>query len=247
MITFKEFLSEAKKQKEPDWPDADYNSGYSRLRDMQAHLTDKPSKFRLQLFVPKHRDPELMAKYKRDREWNQLKREFPDEIKEASIPILTSYREAPPGDNKPAGAFWTSSAITKPNGEYTSKWYEYVKTTFRDWQTDYGYLFEIDHSASVYDSSHLEQFYDWAESLGRLSSELLSDYAAKNRDFAVRSQFPWDVMARHFDGVHHTYGYGGSSDLTYGWDVESTAWFNTGVLKYKGAVKLWHGNEDEED
>lgn len=243
MLSFKDFiaLDEAKrKPKEPDWPEADYASGYSQLRQKQEYLTEKS--MRLQLFVPKRRDPKKAEQLKRDRDWRDIKKQFPDENLKESIPpapVLTGFKESPPGDNKPGGAFWTSSVIEKPGNRYTSRWYEYVKTNYPDWQTDYGYLFEVSDSALVFSSSHLDQFYQWAENHGKLT-QAASDWA-KNQDeeTLMRSNFPWDTMARYFDGVHHLGYTSRSYDFRYGWDVESTAWFNTNVLKYKGAVKLW--------
>jgi hypothetical protein len=251
MKTFKQFLDEApRKPKEVPFHDADYSSGYSQLRDMQNSLSMNVSHFRLQLFVPKRRDPAKIEKYKRDHAWREIKKQFPDEIvKEESIPVLTSFKESPvDGDNKPSGAFWTSSAIKKPDGSYSSDWVQHVSRVLPEWQTDYGYLFEIKPQALILDSGHLDQFYHWAESHGKMTKEL-SDYA-KNSDSEtrMRSNFPWSALAKHFDGVHHD-GYGShyGRDFTYGWDVESTAWFNTSWLTYKGAVRIWDGNSDEDD
>jgi hypothetical protein len=251
MITFKTFLEAKKKVREPDWPDADWSSGYAQLRDMQNYLSEK--NFNLQLFVPKHRDPALQLQRLRDRRYILTKRE--QEAEEAKLkedhtdrpPVLSAFRESPvKGDNKPSGAFWTSAAYQKKNGEWTSDWYEYVKTTFREWQTDYGYLFMPKSAAMVIDSHQLDQYYQWAEGHGR--TEPNADYF-KNQYGAtqMRGNFPWKELAKHFDGVHH-HGWStrDSDDFTYGWDVESTAWFNTTVLEYKGAVRLWHGWDDDE-
>ena len=235
-MRFKDFLNEKKKVVEPAWSD-DYTSGYARLKDMQNHLREKH--MRQQLFVPKRRDPKLELKRKQDRDWREVKKQFPDEIKEESIPVLTSYRESPPGDSKPAHAFWTSSAIALKDGTYTSDWNKLVHNTFPEWQNDYGYLFEVDTSAIVLPSRDLDQFYEWAEFAHKFTKEV-PDWAKSEWSASrMRSNYPWDILARHFDGVHHGgYGGGGYDEFTYGWDVESTAWFNTKVLKYKGAVKL---------
>jgi hypothetical protein len=241
-MRFKDFLYEKKKVVEPSWAD-DYSSGYARLKDIQRACTEK--NMATQLFVPKRRDPKRELERKRDRDWRDIKKQFPDEIKEESIPILTSFKESPwAGDSKPSGAFWTSSAIKSGDG-YTSDWYRFVQKTFPEWQTDYGYLFEVDSSALVLGASHLDQFYEWAEFAHKFTKEV-PDWA-KNYwgTDQMRTNYPWDTMARHFDGVRHTYSYG-SDSFTYGWDVESTAWFNTKVLKYKGAVKLTH-SFDEDD
>lgn len=251
MQTFKEFLFEAKKKpKEPDWPDADYKSGYSKLRDMQNYLSEKDHQ--LQLFVPKHRDPRVAIEREREKRYRDSKNEHPDVVEEGREerpPVLTGFRESPvKGDNKPSGAFWTSSAHKKGN-EYTSRWYEFVKTNFSEWQTDYGYLFAVKPSAMVIDSHQLEQYYEWAESHER--TEANHEYYLKYHRYdsgRMRGNFPWKELAKHFDGVHH-HGWSSrdSDDFTYGWDVESTAWFNTSVLEYRGAVRLWHGMDEDDE
>jgi hypothetical protein len=256
MLTFKQFIDEAtrrkpKKNPDDDWV-GDYASGYADLRSMQAHLTE--SNLRLQMFVPKHRDPKVQLAWERDRRYRDTKREVEAE-EEAKLkedrtdrpPILTAFNESPvKGDNKPSGAFWTSTAQKKSNGEWSSDWYEYVRNTFRTWQTDYGYLFAVKPQAMVIASDRLEQYYEWAERAQRLEKN--SEYFDRERGSTrMRGNFPWKELSKHFDGVHH-HGYSHrGDDFTYGWDVESTAWFNTSVLEYKGAVRLWHGHEDDDE
>ena len=248
MFSFKEFLLEAKKKpKEPDWPDA--GREFSSLRDMQGYLREK--EHRIQLFVPKRRDPKIAIEREREARYRAAKKEHPDVVKEGREerpPVLTSFRESPvKGDNKPTGAFWTSSATKKGNDEYTSEWYEYVKQTFRSWQTDYGYLFAVKPSAMVIDSHDLDRYYEWADSYGR-TEENPEYYKNEYGNRKMRGNFPWKELAKHFDGVHH-HGWSSrdSDDFTYGWDVESTAWLNTSVLEYKGAVKLWHGHDEDDE
>ena len=244
MVSFKEFLAEkARKQKEPDWPDADYSSGYAELRDFQRLFTLKPDRLELQLFVPKRRDPKQAERAQQDRRWREAGRELEAQLKEEKPPVLSGFREQPPGDNKPHNAFWTSTALQNPDGTYTSDWYMYVQRTFPSWQTDYGYLFEIKKDALVFESDRLEQFYDWADRVGKMTKPV-PDWASKYYDSTrLRSNFPWDILARHFDGVHHFTTYR-DNDFTYGWDVESTAWFNTNKLIYKGAVRLGYGDDE---
>lgn len=253
MISFKDFLYEApRKPKVPPespWSE-DYESGLSALRDMQEHLTKRTDRMSLQLFVPKRRDPKIIDARKRDLWWRETGREVEaemkaKELKEETIPILTSFAESPvQGDNKPSGAFWTSSAI-KRKGGYTSEWYEFVKNTFPEWQTDYGFLFEVQPQALILESEFLDRFYDWSERTGRNTKEV-SDWAKNHYgDTRMRSNYPWDTLAKHFDGVWHG-GYR-HNEFTYGWDVESTAWFNTKMLKYKGAVRLLDGSYEDDD
>jgi hypothetical protein len=153
------------------------------------------------------------------------------------------------GDNKPSMAFWTSTARKRSNGEYSSEWYELVKQQFREWQTDYGYLFEVKPDAMILQSRNLERYYNWAERAKRLEKQPHEYYDKQYVSMRMCGNFPWKELSKHFDGVHHDgHSSHDSDDFTYGWDVESTAWFNTSVLKYKGAVRLWndgYGDDDE--
>lgn len=248
MLTFKQYLREAPRKKvDDDWI-RDYPSGYGSIRDMQNHLNWEPhtTDGELQLFVPKRRDPDKEKRRASERRYYLTKREQEDEerkLKEETIPVLTSFKEQPPGDNKPGNAFWTSTAIETKNG-YTSDWYRFVKKRFPEWQTDYGYLFEIKPSARIFDLSYHDRFYEWAmqyEKMSKPKSEWVREYSETD----MRYRFPWDTLTHYFDGVH-TFGYD-DRGLAYGWDVESTAWFDTSVLTYKGAVRLDGVLYDEED
>ena len=250
-FTFKQWLiheairsRKPKKNPEDDWV-GDYASGYGDLRSMQSALTE--DNMRLQLFVPKRRDPKLELSRVRDRRYREAKREVEAELKEERPPILTAFNESPvKGDNKPSGAFWTSTANKKSNGEWSSDWYEYVRNTFREWQTDYGYLFAVKPNSMVINTGYLEQYYEWAERAKRLEKNA-EYYDREYGSTRMRGNFPWKELSKHFDGVHHNgYSSHGGDDFTYGWDIESTAWFNTSVLEYKGAVRLWHGYDEDE-
>jgi len=231
-------LLEARKKSEPSWAD-DYASGYEGLRGMQQHLGKHEPK--LQLFVPKNRDPKLERELDTRLRLQQVRREIQES---ATTPVLTAFRESPVnGTNKPSGAFWTSTAIRRKDG-YTSDWYQYVLQNHRTWQTDYGFLFEVKPDTLVLPTLYLEQFYEWAERVGRTEEkEWMSSSYGRDK---MRLNYPWKELAKAFDGVHH--GGHAYDDFTYGWDVESTAWFNTSRLKFKGAVKLvkYHEDEDEE-
>jgi hypothetical protein len=141
-----------------------------------------------------------------------------------------------PANNKPNNSFWTSSAIKRGVG-YTSDWYEFVQRVFPQWQTDYGYLFEVKPGALVFESHYLDQFYEWAETYGRMTKQNSEYFQNERGSIQMRGNYPWDTMARYFDGVHHS-GHSGYSDFTYGWDVESTAWYNTNKLKFLRTVEI---------
>lgn len=244
-MRFKDFIGEAKKKKEDDWHQQ--SREYSSLSDMKSYLAHRISPgMRHQLFVPKRRDPEVMrANAARRRVWDaysDLKKS--GEIKEEAPPVLTAYRESPPGSNKPSNGFWTSTAL-KTNAGWTSDWYKLVQRQFPTWQTDYGYLFEVTGTPLLFDLGHADQFYQWAMDHGRIKRAPNEYFQAYSREH-MRYAFPWDELAKHFDGVYHG-GWGGrdSDDLSYGWDVESTVWFDTRFLKYAGAVKLTTYHDEE--
>lgn len=251
MLTFKQFLREAprKKKVDDDWI-RDYPSGYGSVRDMQEYMSWNPHKSgrELQLFVPKRRDPDEEKRRASERRYYQTRREQEAEeakLKEETIPVLTSFKEQPPGNNKPGNAFWTSTALKTAHG-YTSDWYRFVEQRFPEWQTDYGYLFEIKPGARIFDLSFHDRFYEWAMQHDKMSvAPTSSEWIRPFSDSDMRYRFPWDTLAHHFDGVH-TFG-NDERGLSYGWDVESTAWFDTSVLTYKGAVRLAHHSMDEDD
>jgi hypothetical protein len=64
--------------------------------------------------------------------------------------------------------------------------------------------------------------------------EYTQDY---DRGMKMRSAFPWDAVAKNFDAVRHSRPYG-HSDFMYGWDVESTVWFDTRFLQLVGEVPV---------
>jgi hypothetical protein len=255
MIRFKTFLEAPRKPKAPvetPWPDEDRI--YAELRRLQSTFDDKKVHRELQLFVPKRRDPNVRIEQDRERRYRSAKKEVDDlyTVKEEMAPILTAFHDSPPGDNKPRNAFWTSSAYPRRDGTYSSDWYEFVKERYPHWQTDYGFLFEVKPTAIVFDSEYLDRYYEWAEEAGQLSKKNSEWASTQYGAWKMRGNFPWDSMAKHFDGVHHGgYSSRGHDDFTDGWDIESTAWFKTDNLIYKGAVKLYDGgsrfdNEDED-
>lgn len=53
----------------------------------------------------------------------------------------------------------------------------------------------------------------------------------------MHKNFPWPWVAQHWDAVH-TENPSRSGMFTNPWDVESTVWFNTGVLGKAGDVEI---------
>jgi hypothetical protein len=254
MTRFKTFLEappgKPKVEPETPWPESDRE--FSSLRRLQSNFSSNRIHQNLQLFVPKYRDPNIQIDRERASRLRQAERDIEKEtVKEEMAPILTAFHDSPPGDNKPRNAFWTSSAFKRPDGTYISDWYSFVKASFPQWQTDYGFLFEVKPTAIVLDSEYLDRYYEWASDHGHMSRKNSEWADSQYGAWKMRGNFPWDTMAKHFDGVHHG-GYSSGDDFTEGWDVESTAWFKTDSLIYKGAVKLYtggssNGYDDEDD
>ena len=81
--------------------------------------------------------------------------------------------------------------------------------------------------------------------LDRLSAALRR---ADEEKYALMKDFPWQDIRKHWDGVNHHHSFD-RYGFTYGWDVESTAWFNTDVLTYVGEVDILpqDSRRDDED
>lgn len=213
---------------------------YGDLKAMQERgLTSWPHG-RLQVFMP--RESVVTKKphwyYTRyDNEGNPL---------EEARPILTGMQsDSPPGSNKPRHCFWTST-LRKVGDRYTSEWVDYVCGNAPDWHGPKGYVYEISPSARILT---LDNDYD-AKTIYDLYHKMGANVDRENmyRDsWDLRKDFPWDWIRKHWDGVNHRTGLGDRQGFTYGWDCESTAWFNTDVLKFKGTVPIRDCGQDIDD
>jgi hypothetical protein len=234
-----------------------YNPGWEHLNDYRQRghafgtrmATEMP-----QLFMPR---PAALSKTRREKRlanlsnvyaWQEddpakLKSNYADWEDSGPIhegaPILLGRAPSPPGDNKPHATFWTSTAKKLENGSYTSSWVNWVSNNQPEWMSDTGYLYRVKPNSIVlrldsdYDAENLVGAF---KNLGRVTEVDPSDIAV------MYKIFPWDQLAKHFDGVHH-YPYG-RNEFLYGWDVESTAWLNTDVLELIGEVPIGLNNED---
>jgi hypothetical protein len=122
---------------------------------------------------------------------------------------------------KPAGLY-TSSAYKEQSGKTSSQWAEFMRSeqfgTFGSIV-----MFKVDPSAKI---AIVENIDDYMELLYQYDYNPLypGEYGAKNLN--------WDGIAKDFDGFRITSeGYSAVRDISYGWDVEQTVFFNTGVLK----------------
>jgi hypothetical protein len=248
-----------KKTKAPMPPQNAAWDSLMRLKEEAARTGEMLAR-RPQLFVPRgmrilgprEKQIELLKRaWFWDDEGN-LKPEYQkyDESMREAAPILKPGRAiSKVGSNKPVADLWTSSARKLSDG-YTSQWVEWVRYNMPKWHNDVGHLYQVKPGALVLE---LRSNYDFREILD-VFAELHdtpklydTDTYQKYTDdeMALRTHMPWDKVAFHFDGVHVS-GNSGYGDMTYGWDVESTAWLNTDMLVYKGQVNISKGQDDED-
>lgn len=236
-----------------------YNYAWEQLNSLKEYALSRGNKMAgsYQLFVPR-RNPNAMTardirlrnlanKYAYDDQGN-IKPEYEkyekgpielspvgpqDDIKEAR-PILAPVKPVNKfGHNKPNANLWTSTAIKTKNG-WTSDWAKWIYDNHKDWLSKTGYLYKVKPGAlvlslnSTYDA---EQVYNVFSDLGRVKElpEYLKGPYMDYKDL-MRYNFPWNEISKHFDAVWHS-GTGYDRDFMYGWDVESTAWFDTDFLQ----------------
>jgi hypothetical protein len=114
--------------------------------------------------------------------------------------------------NKPVGALWTSTW----NGR-GSDWTDWVEYNMEEWKTSKGILIQIQSSVKLYTISNSKDY-----------EKLYDAYGIKPSSSSFGS-LDWERISKKYDGVWVENPYA-HKDL-YGWDVESTAWFNMKVLK----------------
>lgn len=211
---------------------------YKTLQSMQEHSLQYWPHNRLQLFMPR---PQV-HKFKRSGSWIY---NYDDEgnLRETR-PVLTgATADSPPGRNKPGNCFWTSSM--KPAGEqggkkyYTSEWVNWVIGNQSDWWSPKGYVYKISSNARILALNSTQDAYTIYRLYAELGSkvDLQKLYGEDEAHYAMMRDFPWQDIRKHWDGVNH---HGGSDryGFTYGWDCESTEWFNTDVLTFVGEVSI---------
>lgn len=268
-----EILLELRKKKSADLKAGDttphdYNPGWQDLNWLkeQAQQTGERLSGTTQLFVPRanaaaqtprdRRLKNLTNPYAYDEKgdikpdyskWEEPRKELSptgqDDVREAA-PILSPGKStSPPGDNKPRDAFWTSTARRFDTGAYSSDWSRWIAYRYPSWLNNTGYLYKVKPGALVLELNHdqtVERVFNAFNSLGRTQEP--PEYYKRDREGTIRSTFPWDQIVRHFDGVWHG-GYG-DRGFMYGWDVESTAWFDKSFLQLVGEVPVV-GYEDD--
>lgn len=217
-----------------DVHEQEMGEAYDELRTMQGETMGRFPHGRLQLFVPRP------AVHKRER---QL--EVPEAL---NAPVMVGRGKMEKGYTKPIGtSLWTSTL--QVSGEqggvkyYTSPWFEYAIQINQKWTHPEGHVYKINPQARILtldDDHDAAMVYKLYRRLGAAIPDEhgTTEHGLKN----VHTHFPWNDVAKHWDGVHHSgrgsYGSGHGIDFMYSWDVESTAWFDTDVLQYMGKVPL---------
>lgn len=217
-----------------DAHEQEMGEAYDDLRTMQGYAVGQFPHGHLQLFVPRP------AIHKRER---QL--EVPEAL---NAPVMVGRGKMEKGYSKPIGtSLWTSTL--KVSGEkggvkyYTSDWFEYAIHINQNWTSLEGHVYKINPQARIltldddHDAATVYKLYR------RLGAAIPDEHGTTEHGLKnVHTHFPWNDVAKHWDGVHHSgrgsYGSGHGIDFMYSWDVESTAWFDTDVLQYMGKVPL---------
>ena len=110
--------------------------------------------------------------------------------------------------NKPCGGFWTSSQ--KENGK--SDWIEFCEREYESGLTGSVYEYQVDQKSRIL-----------------FSSDDVSRFVINHPRLPNYKILDWDKIAQEYDGF--SYDFGGNYDLFYGWDVESSVWFNCDIIK----------------
>jgi len=146
--------------------------------------------------------------------------------------------------NKPPGAFWTST-LGEHEGTTTSDWDAWVQENMPGWREGTAAILAVEPGARVLTLRTMKDYRAFAER-----------YARPGRQGALGMllTFDWPAVARDYDGVHVECAVAVGHDALYGWDAESTAWFNTDHLREVEVVKLspptrrgWMDPDDEDD
>jgi len=261
-----EILNELKKKKAPktgDTTDHDYNPGWEDLNWLKERGLENGNRMtgNFQLFMPRpnaqaitprdKRIKNLSNKYAYDDageikpqydKYEQPRKELsgtgkPEVDVEEASPILKPGKATPgPGYNKPNTDLWTSTGKKTKDG-WTSGWVQFAASNHRKWVAEVGYLYKVKPGAVILELNNdddVERVYDAFVNLGMATPiDYDLSYGSPGR---LTKNFPWDAIARHFDGVRHS-GYS-RDGFMYGWDVESTAWFNTSMLELVGEVNI---------
>ena len=223
---------------------------YDELQDMLQESMKRSPHGKPQLFVPRPQintaKPDWYYRrvgYRFDDEGNRIKDDDDNDIKEAARPVLPPAPAHPkPGGTKPYNAFWTSSLKKEftENGVtyYGSDWIDYVCGNMSNSYNNVGHVYRISPSArilTIRDTDDAKRIYQIYRNLG-VNLNPQAEYDSEH--YGLSKDFPWDEIRKHWDAIHHYPGFSDRYGFMYGYDCESTAWFNTDVLDYVGKVRI---------
>lgn len=203
------------------------------FNNLQRELANSVGKFpvgSLQLFIPRSN-----IQNQRNKSW------IWGEIEE-DAPILVAKVDGEGKYNKPSAALWTStlkkSYVDAGHTYYTSAWNEWLIDNQPDWSSEWGYVYYVKPEARVLKMStehDAENVYKLYSALRNIPVQIDYDNHFGAAE-SMKMNYPWHEIAKHWDGVHGGYHY--NDPFFYGWDCESTAWFDPSVLQLKGKVRV---------
>tara|TARA_R110000823_G_scaffold153668_1_gene284449 strand:- start:309 stop:818 length:510 start_codon:yes stop_codon:yes gene_type:complete len=127
--------------------------------------------------------------------------------------------------NKPKGAFWTSTHNTRG-----SDWVDFAKYGF-DWGDKLVSALLLKSTGGkilhIKSDRDYEKAYEKYPATSKSSSSLIQG----------KKWLDWKSLGKKYDAVHISNS-ALYNDNLYGWDVESTAWFNMGKLKIDKVIDL---------
>jgi len=137
---------------------------------------------------------------------------------------------------KPQVKVWTSTAIKTPEG-ITSEWVRWCDAEMPEWIGDTGFLFDVAPAAKILTIRS-----------DRDAVAVAQQYGAQFKNpIELLTKMPWAAIGQDYDAVHYTAENNWQDTIMRAWDVESTVWFNPGVLGNKRAVKLARNPEYQDD
>lgn len=155
-----------------------------------------------------------------------------DFLREAAGLATQLYAPRPESINesfgfKPEVKVWTSTAIKTADG-ITSEWVRWCDAEMPDWIGDTGFLLDVAPAAKILTIRS-----------DRDAVAVAQQYGAQFKNsIELMTKMPWAEIGRDYDAVHYTAENNWQDTIMRAWDVESTAWFNPGVLGNKRAVQL---------
>lgn len=194
-----------------------------------------------QLFIPRTEWMQELHGKQWIRDFEREEREKVKEYKEAPlIPKVSPHTSK--GGSKPENAFWTSSLQKGPivDGKqtYSSDWAQFSANANKKWWSPYGYVYKYAPKTTFLHLNTTQDAMQLYEIYLQLEGKAMPDM--REPRYHLLTEFPWDFVNRHFDAVFHNGigRYDSWENFTSNWDVESTAWLNTGVLTLIGRVPI---------